>query len=160
MVSRITTSGWIWEATTSPDEVPFGCNFRNSFNFPDVSCVAWKAPDFLARRLPGLCTAFSQAFSVNSLWWRHGQRARNTHSLLRCDHVTRNALAAQNNGALGQIIIIIIKVNYNNYKKISQNPLRQFFKKLCNFDNFIRRRLSDHNKITFAIKYLPVSHPR
>ena len=36
--------------------------------------------------------------------------------------------------------------------------MREFFKKLYNFDNFIRRILSDHNKITFAIKYLPMSH--
>ena len=44
------------------------------------------------------------------------------------------------------------------HKKISQNPLRQFFKKLYNFDNFIRNILSDQNKITFAMKYLPMSH--
>ena len=57
------------------------------------------------------------------------------------------------------ITIIIIKVNYNIIiKNISQNPLREFFKKLYNFDNFIPRILSDHNKITFAIKYLPMSH--
>ena len=37
------------------------------------------------------------------------------------------------------IVMIIRKVNYNFHKKISQNPLRQFFKKLHNFDNFIRR---------------------
>ena len=36
-----------------------------------------------------------------------------------------------------------------------------FFKKLHNFDdNFIRRRLSDHNKIVFAIKHLPMSNLR
>ena len=60
------------------------------------------------------------------------------------------------------IIIIIIIVNYNYHKKIFQNPdpLQQFFKTLYNFDNFIHRRLSDHNKITFAIKYLPMSHLR
>ena len=57
------------------------------------------------------------------------------------------------------IIIIIIKVNYN-YQKISQNLLRKVFKKLYNFYNFIRRRLSDYNKITFVIKYLPISHVR
>ena len=56
--------------------------------------------------------------------------------------------------------MIIIKVNYNYHKKISQNPLRQFFKKLYNFDNFIRRRLSDYKKRTFAIKYLPMSNLR
>ena len=56
-------------------------------------------------------------------------------------------------------IIIIIKVNYN-YHKISQNPLRQFFKKLYKFDNFIRRRPSDHNTITFAIKYFLMAHLR
>ena len=57
-------------------------------------------------------------------------------------------------------LIIIIKVNYSYHKKISQSALRQFFKKLYNFDNFIRRRLSDHNKITFGIIYLPVSQLR
>ena len=57
-------------------------------------------------------------------------------------------------------IIIIIKVNYNLHKKISQNPLRQFYKKLYNSENLIRRRLSDHSKITFAIKYLLMSHLR
>ena len=57
------------------------------------------------------------------------------------------------------IIIIIIKVNYN-YQKISRNLLRKVFKKLYNFYNFIRRRLSDYNKITFVIKYLPISHVR
>ena len=31
-------------------------------------------------------------------------------------------------------------------------------KKLFNLENFIPRRMSDHNKITFAIKYLPMSH--
>ena len=30
--------------------------------------------------------------------------------------------------------------------------------KLYNFGNFIRRRMSDHNEITFAIKYLFMSH--
>ena len=58
------------------------------------------------------------------------------------------------------IIIIIIKVNYNYHKKISQNPLRHFFKKLYYFDNFIRRRLLDYKKRTFAIKYLPMSNVR
>ena len=33
-----------------------------------------------------------------------------------------------------------------------------FFKKPYNFDNVIRRRLTDHNKIIFAIQYLPMSH--
>ena len=37
-----------------------------------------------------------------------------------------------------------VKVNYNNYKIISPNLLREFFKKPYNFGNFIRRRLSDH----------------
>lgn len=46
-------------------------------------------------------------------------------------------------------------------KKNSQNPLIQFFKKLENFNNFIRiLRLPDHKKITFAIKYLPTSRER
>ena len=67
-----------------------------------------------------------------------------------------------NNNKIKIIIIIIIIVNYNYHKKICQNPdpLQQFFKQLYNFDNFIHRRLSDHNKITFAIKYLPMSHLR
>ena len=41
--------------------------------------------------------------------------------------------------------IIIIKANYNYHKNY-------------NFDNFIRTRMTDHNKITFAIKYLLMSH--
>ena len=45
------------------------------------------------------------------------------------------------------IIIIIIKVNYNYQKKFKES-----FEVI-----FIRRRLSDHNKITFAIKYLHMS---
>ena len=47
-------------------------------------------------------------------------------------------------------------INYKYHKKLSANRLRQFFK-LFNFDNIIRRRISDHN-ITFAIKYLLKSH--
>ena len=43
-------------------------------------------------------------------------------------------------------------------KKISQNPLIQFFKKLANFIRILR--LPDHKKITFAIKYLPTSRER
>ena len=31
--------------------------------------------------------------------------------------------------------------------------------KLYNIDSFITSRMPDHNKITFAIKYLPMSHP-
>ena len=62
------------------------------------------------------------------------------------------------NARLTDVLIIIN--HYNNHKKIFQNPLTRFFKKLYNFDDFIRRRLSDHNKITFAIKYLPMSHLR
>ena len=54
------------------------------------------------------------------------------------------------------MIIINIKLNYNYDKKFSQNPLSQFLKKLYYFDNFIRRRLSDHKEVTFAIKYLPM----
>ena len=42
--------------------------------------------------------------------------------------------------------------------KISQNPLMHFFKKLYKFGNFIPRRRSDHNKIKFAVKYLPMSY--
>ena len=54
---------------------------------------------------------------------------------------------------------IIIKVSYNYHKKISQNPLKHFLYSF-DFDSFIRRRLTDQNKITFAIKYLPMSHLR
>ena len=36
--------------------------------------------------------------------WPTGRK----HSLFRSDHVTRNALATQNNGALGRIIIVTI----------------------------------------------------
>ena len=32
------------------------------------------------------------------------------------------------------MMMIIIKVNYNYHNKISQNPIRQFIKELCNFD--------------------------
>ena len=52
-----------------------------------------------------------------------------------------------------------IKVNYNYRKKISKNLLTKFFKKLYNFENFIRRGLSDH-KVTSAIEYLPMKHQR
>ena len=48
-----------------------------------------------------------------------------------------------------------MKVKYNYHKNLPES-LVAIFKKLYNFDNFIRRRLSDHNKIPFAIKYLPV----
>ena len=45
------------------------------------------------------------------------------------------------------LVLIIIKVNHTDYhKKISQNLLRHY--KSFNFDNFIRKGLSDHNKIT------------
>ena len=51
----------------------------------------------------------------------------------------------------GQIlVIIIVKVNYNYHKNNSQNPLGQFVLKFYNFDNFVRRKLSDPQKITFA----------
>ena len=50
-----------------------------------------------------------------------------------------------------KLIIIIIKIIPDSFEAI-------FFKKLYNFDNFIRRRLSDHKKITFAKKYLLMSH--
>ena len=55
----------------------------------------------------------------------------------------------------------------NNYKSKLQLPLKKnilesfeatFFGKLYNFQNFIGRRLSDHNKITFALKYLLMFH--
>ena len=56
--------------------------------------------------------------------------------------------------------MIIIKVNYDYHKKSPKILGGNFFKKLYNFDNFVRRRPSGHNKITFAIKYLPTSHLR
>ena len=53
-------------------------------------------------------------------------------------------------------MIIIELINY--HKKLSQNPLMHFFLNLCNFKNFKSRRMStDHDKITFAIKYLRMS---
>ena len=55
---------------------------------------------------------------------------------------------------------IIIKVSYNYHKKNLPESFEAFFIKLYDFDNFIRRRLTDQNKITFAIKYLPMSHLR
>ena len=51
----------------------------------------------------------------------------------------------------------IMKVNYNYYKNYPR-ILWGIFLKPYNFDNFIRRRLTDHNKIKFAIKYLLMSH--
>ena len=52
------------------------------------------------RALPSPCTAFSQSLSVNSFRWRiRGERAGNTNSHFRMDHVTRNALAARKNEA-------------------------------------------------------------
>ena len=54
-------------------------------------------------------------------------------------------------------LIIIIKVNYNNYKTYPR-ILSGIFLKPYNFDSFMRRRLTDHNKIKFAIKYLLMSH--
>ena len=54
------------------------------------------------RALPSTCTAFSQSLSVNSFRWRiWGERAGNTNSHFRMDHVTRNALAARKNEAQG-----------------------------------------------------------
>ena len=51
--------------------------------------------------LPSPCKAFSQALSVNSLRRRiRGERVGHP-SLLRLDHVTRDALAARNNEAYG-----------------------------------------------------------
>ena len=55
-------------------------------------------------------------------------------------------------------IIIIIKVNHNYHKNYPRILWSNFFKKLYNFENFIRRRISDHNKTLFAIKYLLMSH--
>ena len=48
------------------------------------------------------------------------------------------------------IIILIIKVDYNYHKNYPRIIWGIFLWKLYNFDNFIRRRLSDHNKITFV----------
>ena len=48
------------------------------------------------------------------------------------------------------IIILIIKVDYNYHKNYPRIIWRIFLWKLYNFDNFTRRRLSDHNKITFV----------
>ena len=55
-------------------------------------------------------------------------------------------------------VIIILKVNYDYHKNYLRILWGNFFQKLYNFDNFIHRRTSDHKKITFAIKYLLMSH--
>ena len=52
---------------------------------------------------------------------------------------------------------VIIKANYNYYRK--KKNLAESFEAVFNFffynfDNFIRRRLSDHSKITFSL-HLP-----
>ena len=54
---------------------------------------------FVYSELPSPCTSFSRAILVNSIRWRiRGKRVGNA-SLLRSDHVGRNALAARNNEA-------------------------------------------------------------
>ena len=55
-------------------------------------------------------------------------------------------------------IIIMIKVNYNYHENYPRILWGNSFSKLYNFPNSIRRRMSDHSNITFAIKYLPVLH--
>ena len=55
------------------------------------------------------------------------------------------------------IIIIIIKVNYNYHENFPRILWCKFSKRLYNFNNFIRRRMVDHIKVTSAIKYLPMS---
>ena len=55
------------------------------------------------------------------------------------------------------IIIIIIKVNYNYNENYPRILWCKFSKRLYNFNNFIRRRMVDHIKVTPAIKYLPMS---
>ena len=57
--------------------------------------VAWS----LYSVFPGLLGQFTLVTP-----WPTGRK----HSLFRSDHLTRNALATQNNGALGRIIIVII----------------------------------------------------
>ena len=42
--------------------------------------------------------------------------------------------------------------------EIIPESFEAIFWKLYNFDNFLRRRMSDHNKITLAIKYLVMSN--
>ena len=48
------------------------------------------------------------------------------------------------------IIILIIKVDYNYHKNYPRIIWGIFLQKLYNFDNFIRRRLSDLKKITLV----------
>ena len=56
-------------------------------------------------------------------------------------------------------MIIILLINY--HKKIVPESFDAFFLNLCNFKNFKSRRMStDHNKITFATKYLRMSQVR
>ena len=49
-------------------------------------------------------------------------------------------------------------MNKIDKKNILESFEATFFGKLYNFQNFIGRRLSDHNKITFALKYLLMFH--
>ena len=55
------------------------------------------------------------------------------------------------------IIILIIKVDYNYHKNYPRTIWGICLEKLYNFDNFIRRRLSDHKKITFVSLSLSLS---
>ena len=48
------------------------------------------------------------------------------------------------------IIIIIIKVNYNYHENYPRILWCKFSKRLYNFNNFIRRRMADHIKVTTA----------
>ena len=49
-------------------------------------------------------------------------------------------------------MIIVIKIIPESFEAISFKAFNYIF------DNFICRRLTDHNKITFAIKYLLMSY--
>ena len=65
------------------------------------------------------------------------------------------------------IMAIVIKGNYYYAKQFPRILWCFFFNIFYNVDNFIPRRMSDNvchynichdNKITFCIKYLPMSH--
>ena len=61
-------------------------------------------------------------------------KSNSRNVVLLCVRIALRSLAIHLicSGCLIRVITIIIKVNYNYRKKISQNPLRQFFKTLTN----------------------------
>ena len=81
-----------------------------------------------------------------------------------CLCLSQNPLATISSRASGVMLASLLhcmlktEPNYNYHKNYPRILWGNFFWKLYNFDNFIRRRMSDHNKITFPIKYLLTLH--